>query len=290
MRFTLITILLLGLGCSGDSDVRVPPVGVGSGNVRLMQDAKSPAEAYENAFASFTPCHNRVRRGLGTSVQQNTRDAAAALEEIAGNLRVMQALVVDASKAAFDPYIADYADLAKSVDRQNAPANWQTRIDRNEREIKSKFSFLEAQVVTQWPEGMGPQATAAPPKPPPPPAPAPDAPPPPAPVSPPATPLSPRLAYRAWKQAHADLAAAFQAGKDAASAYADIQEALKALKQGLPAARHAKVDLMLAVYEQQSGETKGFTTVPPHGSKELILKQLDVVKESLEAEYDPDKK
>jgi hypothetical protein len=287
MRFTLILTSLLLLGCGGDAEVRVPPVGVGGGGARILQDAKTPAEAYENAFASFTPCHNRVRRGLGTSVQQNYRDAAAALEEVTGNLRIMQALVVDASKPAFDPYIADYADLAKAVDRQNAPANWQTRLDRNEREIKSKFSFLEAQIVTQWPEGMGPQATTPAPKPP---APAPDSAPAPTPVPPPSPAMPPRLAYRAWKQSHTDLVAAFQGGKEAASPYADVQAALAAMKQGLPAARHAKIDLMLAVYEQQNGETRGFTTVPPHGSKELILKQLDVVKESLEAEYDPDKK
>lgn len=266
----------------------MPPVSIGGGGVRLMNEAKNPAEAYDNAFSSLTGCHNRVRLGLGPAAQRNYIDAAAALEDIAEALRIMRALVVDASKPAYDPFIADYAELAADVSRRRPPSNWQTRLDQNEKDVKSKFSYVTAPIVKDWPAGMGPThegSTAAPP-------PAPpsdgidDLPPPSNTVT--IVPL--RLAFKAWQQSHADLAAAFKAGRSAASAYADVQAAITVMKQNVPPGRHAKLDLMLAVYEQQYGETKGFSAVPPHGSKDLILKQLDVVKETLETEYDPDRK
>jgi len=200
----------------------------------------------------------------------------------------MRALVVESAKAAYDPYIATYAELATDVERQRPPSNWRTRIDQGEKEIKTRFSYATAPIVKEWPPGMGPGTGTSPPPPHPETTPEGDASPPP---PPPKTPvLSMRLAFKAWKQSHADLAAAFQAGRDPAAAYTDIQAAIAAMKQGLPEARHAKLDLMIAVYDQQHVETKGFTTVPAHGSKELILKQLDVVKETLETEYDPDRK
>ncbi|HKS15788.1 MAG TPA: hypothetical protein VJU16_00590 [Planctomycetota bacterium] len=265
----------------------MPPLSVGGGGVRMMDEARTPAEAYENAYSKLTGCHNRVRSGLGSSVQRNYRDAAGALEEIAEALRVMRALVADEAKPAYDPYIASYAELAADTNRDRAPANWLTRIDVGEKEIKSKFSYVQAPIVATWPPGMGPSSGDAPaPKPQTPPSDT-ASPPPPAPKGP-EMPI--RLAYKAWKQSHADLADAFKAGRDATAAYADVKSAIAAMKQGVPAARHAKLDLMLAVYDQQHGETKGFTTIPAHGSKELILKQLDVVKETLESEYDPDRK
>ena len=283
-RLPFLLALLLS-GCSGPDIPRMPPISVGGGGVRLMDDAKTPAEAYENAFAMMTGCHNRVRQGLGIGTQRNFLDAAAALEEIADALRVMRALVPDGSKPAYDPYIKTYAELASDVGRQRPPATWQTVIDRGEREIKSKFPYSTAPIVSEWPPGMGPNAGAVPPAT----GPAESGSPPP-PAANPAAVVPLRLAFKAWKQSHADLAAAFDAGKDAAAAYDDVRGAISAMKEGLPAARHAKLNLMLAVYEQQHSETKGFASVPPHGSKALILKQLNVVKETLETEYDPDRK
>src|SRR5262245_50352257 len=282
-RFAVALVVVAASACGGPDIPRMPPISVGGGGVRLMDDAKTPAEAYDNAYSQMTGCHNRVRQGLGIGTQRNYLDAAAALEEIADSLRVMRALVPDASKPPFDPYIKTYAELASDVGRRRPPANWQTVIDQGEREIKSKFPYSTAPIVHEWPPGMGPNNI--------PPAKGPADPgPPPPPVSTPAAVVPLRLAFKAWKQSHADLAAAFDAGKDAAVAYEDVRGAISAMKEGLPAARHAKLDLMLAVYEQQNSETKGFTAVPPHGSKALILKQLDVVKETLEPEYDPDRK
>jgi hypothetical protein len=283
MRFALGLMLLLS-ACGSAEIPRLPPISVGGGGVRLMDEARTPAEAYDNAYSTLTGCHQRVRSGLGPAGQRNYIDASAALEEIAESLRVMRALVKEEAKPAFDPYIASYTDLAEDVGRRSPPANWQTRLDQGEREVKSKFSYAQAPIVADWPAGMGPTHGTAPPSKPPAPAPDPAAP------APKAPEVSIRLAFKAWKQSHADLAEAFRAGRDAASAYEDVKAAIAAMKQGLPAARHAKLDLMLAVYEQQHGETKGFTAIPAHGSRELILKQLDVVKETLETEYDPDRK
>jgi hypothetical protein len=226
-----------------------------------------------------------VRSGLGASPQRNYVDSGAALEEVAEALRVMQALVNEETKAAYDPYIASYTRLASDVERHQPPANWQSRIDMGEKEIKIKFSPSKAPIVSEWPPGMGPKG-GAPPESKTPAEPKPSSPPPP--LKSPEIPN--RLAFKAWKQSHADLLEAFKSGKDARSAYGDVLGAIAAMKEGLPAARHAKLDLMKAVYEQQHEETKGFTAVPPHGSKELILKQLDVVKETVETEYDPDRK
>jgi hypothetical protein len=285
MKRLLFALALVASACGGPDIPRMPPLSIGSGGVRMMDDAKTPVEAYENAYSSMTGCHNRVRQGLGIGTQRNFLDAAAALEEIADSLRVMRALVPDDSKAPYDPYIKTYADLATDVGRRRPPANWQTVIDQGEREIKSKFAFTTAPIVKEWPPGMGTNANVVPPAT----GPAEADPIPPAPPAPVAVvPL--RLAFKAWKQSHADLAAAFDAGKDATPAYEDVRGAITAMKDGLPAARHAKLNLMLAVYEQQHAETKGFTAVPPHGTKALILKQLDVVKETLATEYDPDRK
>jgi hypothetical protein len=284
MHRALLLGILFAFGCGGPDIPRLPPLSIGGGGVRLMNEARTPAEAYENAFGQFTGCHNRVRAGLGRDMPRNYLDAAGALEEIAESLRVMRALVVSSAQAAYDPYIESYAELASDVGRRRPPANWLTRIDQGEKEIKSRFSYTNAPIVTEWPPGMGtnheptpasnrPPETATPP--------------PPAPRAP-AIPI--RLAFKAWKQSHADLAAAFQNGRDPGAAYGDVLDAIDAMKKAVAAERRAKLDLMLAVYEQQHGETGGFKAPPPQGSRELILKQLDVVKETVETEYDPDRK
>jgi len=282
----LALLVLVAASCSDGPDIpRIPPIALSGGGARLMNNARTPFEAYENAYGQMTPCHLRVRTGLGASPQRNYVDSGAALQEITESLRTMQTLVSGEAKAAFDPYIATYTRLASDVERQQPPANWQTRIDVGEKEIKIKFSPSKMPIVSEWPPGMGPRGA------PPPEAKTPPESKPPAPPPPPRAPEIPvRLAFKAWKQSHAELVEAFKTGKDAQTAYADILGAISAMKEGLPAARHAKLDLMRAVYEQQNEETKGFTSVPPHGSKELILKQLDVVKETLETEYDPDRK
>ena len=279
--------VLVAVGCGAPDIPRLPPLSIGAGGVRLMNEARTPREAYDNAYGRLTGCHNRVRFGLGQADPRNYLDSGGALEEVAESLRVMRALVPDSAKPDYDPYIMAYEELASDVGRQRPPANWQTRIDQGEKEIKSKFSPGQATVVKEWPPGLGPGpegpssagSQASPPK---------EA----SPVAPPpAAPVVPiRMSYKSWKQSHSDLVAAFQAGTDPTAAYKDVQDSIAAMKQGVPADRRAKLDLMLSVYEQQSAETNGFKSAPPRGSKELILKQLDVVKETLEAEYDPDRK
>ena len=296
MQRALVITVLLAVSCGGPDIPRLPPLSVGAGGVRMMSESRTPAEAYETAFAQLTGLHNRVRMGLGPSEQRNYLDATQALEEIAENLRVMRSVVEESAKPAYEPYIEEYTELALDVGRRRPPANWQTRVDISEKEVKSKFSYAQAPIVAEWPPGLGPtkespaptntsQAKAPPPQPL---AADPFDPKPSAPVPAPAMPS--RLAFKAWKQSHADLAAAFAGGKDATSAYEDVKSAIAAMKQSIPASRHAKLDLMVAVYEQQHGETKGFSAVPSHGNKELIQKQLDVVRETLETEYDPDRK
>jgi len=287
MRRLLALSVFLASSCSDGPDIpRIPTIALSGGGAHLMTNARTPYEAYDNAYGQMTPCHLRVRSGLGQSPERNYVDSGAALQEIAEALKNMQVLVTAEAKAAFDTYITNYSQLASDVQRHQPPANWQTRIDLGEKEIKIRFAPSKASIVTEWPPGMGPKGGApveantpkeTPPTPAPPPAP-----------KAPEVPV--RLAFKAWKQSHADLVEAFKAAKDPRTTYGDVLGALAAMKEGLPAARHAKLDLMRAVYEQQHEETKGFTAVPPHGSKELILKQLDVVKETLETEYDPDRK
>jgi len=281
--FRRLTILLVfAASCSDVAEIpRLPPVSVGGGGMRLMGDARTPAEAYDFAFTKLKGCHIRVRSGLGDPETKNYIDASAALSEIAEGLKTMQSLVTAEAKEDYLPYITRYESLALDVSRRRPPANWQTKIDQDEREIRSKFSPKNAAIVQDWPPELRPakETVKDPGKPA-------EAPPPPS-----KTPDVPfRLAFKAWRQAHADLVELFTAGKDCRQAYADTLSALAAMKEGTPAARHPKLGLMVAVYEQQHEETKGFTAVPPHGSKELILRQLGVVKDTVEAEYDPDRK
>jgi hypothetical protein len=254
MHRILALSLLVLVGCGGPEVPRMPPLSVGSGGVRMMDEARTPAEAYENAFSKLTGCHNRVRSGLGSSSQRNYRDAGGALEEIAESLRVMRALVTDEAKPAYDPYIAAYAELAVDTSRDRAPANWQTRIDQGERDIKGKFSYVQAPIVSTWPRGWDRERRRRPP-------------------SKAASPI--RLAarrgqgpeiphppsYKAWKQSHT-ISPGLQAGRCDGTTYADVQSSIAAMKQGSRGAPRRETRPALAVYEQQLARRREFSAIP----------------------------
>ncbi|MBI4564918.1 MAG: hypothetical protein HY716_09535 [Planctomycetes bacterium] len=280
-RTSFFAAIIVAAGCSGPEFPDLPPIAIGGGGARLMTDARTPAEAYDNAYSRLTGLHLQVRDSLSRMGMKNVAGAKAALDEIVENLEILHSLLSDpAAKEALRPYVIAYRELAADVERGRYGANWKTQIDQAEREIKSRFAPSKVAIMSSWPPGREPTppdaakpaADASTPEPPPPPVP------------------SYRLAFQAWKQSHADLTERFKNSADCAGAYASVLEAVDAMKSQLPEARRAKLELMRSVYEQQHAETSGFTKIPEHGSKELILRQLGIVQETLEREYDPEKK
>src|SRR5690349_3099654 len=125
MRRLPAVVMLLLAACSDGPDIpRIPTIALSGGGARLMTNARTPTEAYDNAYGLMTPCHLRARQGLGQSPQRNYVDSASALRDIVEALTVMQSLVSAESKAAYDPYIASYTQLASDVERHQPPANW----------------------------------------------------------------------------------------------------------------------------------------------------------------------
>src|SRR5262249_51904675 len=99
----------LAWGCSGGA-VEIPTVELGgAGAARIMNGtAKSPSEAYENAYSQLTRAHYNVRRNLdGRS--QNQYGAREAMKQIVGCLEIMRSCVPPAGQSPFDPYLARYA-------------------------------------------------------------------------------------------------------------------------------------------------------------------------------------
>src|SRR5437868_5358814 len=108
---------VLSAGCGGGA-VEIPTVELGGGGgARLMNGtAKTPAEAYDNAYSQLTRAHLNVRRNLeGRS--QNQYGAREAMKQIVACVETMRSCVPPADQSRFDPYLARYSGWVKELDK-----------------------------------------------------------------------------------------------------------------------------------------------------------------------------
>ncbi|MBI2932414.1 MAG: hypothetical protein HYY16_12250 [Planctomycetes bacterium] len=279
-RTAVLALLLLGAACAEGPDIPdVPPISIGGGGISVLQDARTPQEAYDVAYSRLTGYHNKVRAFLFAN-PPNLYGAARTLEQIAEALGTMQAMTVEPWKTAMQPYVHWYREMKLNVEANRWGGSFESELRRFEREIKSRFSPGDVDILAAFPSEAAPPAPSSPePQP-----------------TPPETPKDAPadvpvwVLYSAWKQAHADLVDAVTRKADGALAYQRVQESLTVMKARLPQERLSKLALCEASYAQQHEETKGFTTAPPGGKPEDVLRVLRLVGEMMETEYNPDRK
>ena len=291
-------LLALAWGCSGGTEIPTVEVG-GPTGARLMNgQAKSPAEAYENAYATLTRAHYNVHRNLEAR-GQNQVGAREALAQILRSLETMKACVA-ADAAAFDPYLARYAGWQKDLEAGTWGGAFLTDLERTERELKTKFAPPAVKLLAEFPGTAKPV----------PPAPksteptfTPDkvelpASNPPAsgeaqrPVAPEPPPVNPavklRVLYKGWDKAHNDLVAVYKEKKDCRTAYADVIAALQLLKEQHVGEKAATLQIYIDYYGDIDGKTKTFTVLPDKTTAKDILDELDVAARVLRKKFNPD--
>src|SRR5436190_5905919 len=113
----IVLAVCLACGCGRGGAMEIPTVELGGdGGARLMNGtAKTPSEAYENAYSQLTRAHYNVRRNLdGRS--QNQYGAREAMKQIVGCLETMRGCVPPAGRPPFEPYLGRYAGWVKELD------------------------------------------------------------------------------------------------------------------------------------------------------------------------------
>jgi hypothetical protein len=331
MRAPLLRLLLAGLaaggpaagGLAGCADgAEVPPLEIGSGGIRALGgNARSPVEAYENAYGQIHKQTSLVVRAL-TDRSVNLYAARESMATLLKSLETMRAMAAPVERPRFDPYVERYRTWLSDLDRNVWGGSFVTDVERSEIEVKTKFNPGKTEILAEFP-GAAPAAPAAtapvaPPsstpaaKAPPggvpsdkvevppsttPPPPARPAPPVPGPTetTPPAaapTGASARIYYKAWDRAHDDLTAAVKSKKDARRNYDDVIESLRGLKAQTPAGEKTKkLDIYLDYYASVHEKTKGFTTLP-EGEKVTekdVADELDVAARVIRSLFNPDK-
>ncbi|HLY09515.1 MAG TPA: hypothetical protein VKW04_09455 [Planctomycetota bacterium] len=297
-------IALLSLwawGCSGNG-AEIPTVEFGGPTgARLMNgQAKSPADAYDNAYSQLTRAHYNVHRNLDAR-GQNPLGAKEAVVAIIQSLETMKSCVAAADQAPFDPYIARYAVWQKDIENGTWGGAFLTDLERTEREVKSKFNPGSVQVLAEFPGSVKPAPA---------PAKAPEPPfsddkvevpvlkkpdrPDPAKVPPPEVPavnpeILKRLHFKSWDRAHDDLIAAYKDRKDCTSKYEDVVAALKILKGECAGEQVTLLDIYLNYYADVSDKTKTFTALPEKTTERDILDELDVAARVIRKRFNPDK-
>jgi len=274
-------------GCSGGAEI--PPVEAGGpGGVRLVHgQARSPAEAYENAYALLTRSHYNVHRNLEAR-GQNLLGAKQAMAMIVHSLEAMKLCLPAAEGAAFDPYIARYAGWQKDIENGTWGGAFLSDLERTEREVKAKFNPTEVHPLEEFPGSAKPAPAPAkntdPPL-------APDkvelpvtknpeageATRPPVPEPPAVNPaVSLRLHYKSWDRAHGELVAAYKEKKDCKPKYEEVVASLKLLKEGYSGEQAACLEIYLNYYSDLCEKTKTFTTLPDKTTENDVLDELDV--------------
>jgi len=286
-------------GCGGRA-VEIPTFEVGgAGGARLMNGAaKTPAEAYENAYSQLTRAHYNVRRNLdGRS--QNQYGAREAMKQIVGCLETMRACIPPADRSRVDPYVERYSGWVKELDDGTWGGSFLTDFDRTEREVKSTFSPASVALLAEFPAPPAPDKTrrpadaglvsdtvevpvaktppageAGPPKP---------AEPPPDPAA------SQRALYKAWSASHDDLVAGYKEKKACRQKYEDVIAALRLLKAQLKGERADKLQIYIDYYGGVDEKTKGFSVLPEKTSDKDIVDELEVAARVIRKEFNPDK-
>ena len=274
----------LAWGCSGGAEI--PPVEIGgSGGARLMNgQARSPAEAYDNAYAQLTRAHYNVRRNL-ESRSRNEFAAREAMAQIVRLLDTLRGCAAEAERGKFDPYAARYKGWLHDLEAGTWGGSFLADFDRTEGELKSRFSPAAVAIRSEAPLTPDrvelPKSTATPP----PPEAAPPKPEPPA-----ATPeQTGRIYFKAWDRAHDDLLAGYKSKKDCKLLYQDVVESLKLLKAQKSGDKAAKLQIYLDYYAGVEAKTKGFTALPEKTAEKDIVDELDVAARVIRKEFNPDK-
>jgi hypothetical protein len=295
----VVLTLCIAWGCGGGA-VEIPTFEVGgAGGARLMNGAaKTPAEAYDNAYSQLTRAHYNVRRNLdGRS--QNQYGAREAMKQIVGCLETMRSCVPPADRERFDPYVGRYGGWVRELDLGTWGGSFLTDFDRTEREVKSKFSPAGTAMLAEFPAPPAPEklrrpadsglvsdtvelpvaktpspGEAAAPKP---------AEPPPDPAA------SQRALYKAWSASHDDLVASYKEKKPCRQKYEDIVAALRLLKAQLQGDRASKLQIYIDYYGGVDEKTKGFSVLPEKTSEKDIVDELDIAARVIRKEFNPDK-
>lgn len=313
---TRVPLLFLALLAACADGAEVPPLEIGGGGVRAMTgNAKTPVEAYENAYAQIHRQTQNVLRALQNR-GQNLYAAREGMAALAHAVETMRSVAAPLERPRFDPYVARYRGWLSDLDRNVWGGSFLSDVEQSAVEVKTRFSPASIEILAEFPgaaTAQSPPPPAAPPpgtKPPasgvpedkallPPPGATPSSPSA-APTAPPgATPppaavpaASARLLYKAWDRAHDDLVASVKAKKDARRNYEDVMESLRLLKaQTAEPDRVKKLEIYLDYYAAVHEKTKGFTA-PPEGEKATekdVADELDVAARVIRSLFNPDK-
>ncbi len=292
----------LAWGCGGGA-VEIPTVELGgAGGARLMNgSAKTPSEAYENAYSQLTRAHYNVRRNLdGRS--QNQYGAREAMKQIVGCLESMRTCVLPAAQAPFDPYLVRYAGWVKELDNGTWGGSFLTDFDRSERELKSKFNPAGAELLAEFPSAPAtkpepaarrpatplltpdqvevpvsktpPAAESVRPKP----------------AEPaPKSDASLRVLFKAWSAAHNELLAGVKEKKACRPKYEEVVESLRLMKAQVADERAAKLQIYIDYYGAVDEKTRGFSALPEKTTEKDIVDELEVAARVIRKEFNPDK-
>jgi hypothetical protein len=294
-------------GCGGGG-MEIPTVELGgAGGARLMNGtARTPSEAYDNAYSQLTRAHYNVRRNLD-SRSQNQYGARESMKQIIVCVETMRSCVPPADQPRFDPYLSRYAGWVKELDNGTWGGSFLTDFDRAEREVKSKFNPSGMEVLIEFPNAPAPEKKPGPASRRPADKPetvlAPDQvevlptrnPPPaevakPRPAEPPANAAaSQRLLFRAWSAAHNDLIAAYKEKKVCKPKYDEVVESLRLLKAQLAGEKATKLQIYIDYYGGVDEKTQNCTTLPEKTAEKDIVDELDVAARVIRKEFNPDK-
>jgi len=285
-------VLSAAFGCA--DGVEIPPVEIGAGGARLMNgQAKTPAEAYEMAYAYQTRAHLNVHRNLETR-SQNLVGARDAMELIVRALQVMRTCVPEPDRPKYEPYIAKYGAWLKDLENGTWGGSFLTDFERTEHEVKSKFNPSANAVLSEFPKSQPPPSVKGEPALTPdkvevPQARTPAEEPVKPKVEPPAPTVSSRLLYKAWSAAHEDLIGAYKDKKECKAKYDDVAESLRLLKAQLTGDKASKLQIYIEYYAGIDEKTKGFTSLPEKTTEKDIVDELEVAARVIRKEFNPDK-
>jgi hypothetical protein len=283
--------LSAAFGCADGAEI--PTVEISAGGARLMNgQAKTPAEAYEMAYAYLTRAHLNVHRNLETR-SQNLVGARDAMELIVRCLEVLRNCVPEPDRPKFEPYVARYGAWLKDLQDGTWGGSFLADLERTEREVKSKFNPSATTLLAEFPKSRPPVVKHEPaltpdkvevpeartpaeepvkPK-----------------VEPPAPAVSTRLLFKAWSAAHADLIAAYKDKKECKAKYDDVAESLRLLKAQFTGEKASKLQIYIEYYAGVDEKTKGFTALPEKTTEKDIVDELDVAARVIRKEFNPDK-
>lgn len=289
MKFAVAAALLLLLAaCASDETAELPPFSIGGKGISAMTDARTPSERYEEAYSWLTKLHLNVRRSLETS-PTNAFSASADLREIIEKLRTMQSLTAEPAVAALESYIARYVRILEAVEAGRGSGALVSDLNRWEQEIRTKYHLSEVQIVPPAAREPGtvpgvktpgedrlptPPGGEDPSKP----------------GEAPASGAPFWVLYKAWEQVHADLAAAYRAKTECVGHCNRAVDLVQRMAAATPEEQRGTLQICGKAYEAVHTKTKGFTSLPQGLTVENILAELEMISNTVRANFNPDKK